>query len=103
MNDSISREAAIDALADYIHNMDKVLGTGRLTPYDCKDAAASVFEELPSVQPEIIRCKNCKHYKKSEVSGRMMCWRNDVNGQPVCYDFNPDDFCSYGERRADGR
>lgn len=103
MNDSISREAAIDALADYIHNVDKVLGTGRLTAYDCKDAATSVFEELPSAQPEIIMCKDCKYYKKSEVSDRMMCWRKDVNGQPVCYDFNPDDFCSYGERRADGR
>lgn len=48
--DTIYRQDAIDALADYIHNMDKVLGTGRLTLYDCKDAATSVFEELPSVQ-----------------------------------------------------
>lgn len=52
MDDTISRAAAIDALADYIHNVDKVLGTGRLTAYDCKDAATSVFEELPSAQPE---------------------------------------------------
>lgn len=50
---------------------------------------------------EVIRCENCKHYKKSEVSDRMMCWRKDVDGQPVCYDFNPNDFCSYGKRRTD--
>lgn len=103
MDDTIYRQDAIDALADYIHNVDKVMGTGHLTEDDCKDAATSVFEELPSVQTEIIRCKDCKYYKKSEASDRMMCWRNDVDGYPVCYDFNPDDFCSYGERRSDGR
>lgn len=52
MDDLISRQAAIDALADYIHNVDKVMGTGHLTADDCKDAAASVFEELPSAQPD---------------------------------------------------
>ena len=50
--DTVYRQAAIDALADYIHNVDKVMGTGHLTADDCKDAAASVFEELPSVQTE---------------------------------------------------
>ena len=52
MSDLIDRQAAIDALADYIHNVDKVMGTGHLTADDCKDAAASVFEELPSAQPD---------------------------------------------------
>lgn len=52
LDEVISREAAIDALADYIHNVDKVMGTGHLNADDCKDAAASVFEELPSAQPE---------------------------------------------------
>ena len=56
--DTIYRQAAIDALADYIHNVDKVMGTGHLTADDCKDAAASVFEELPSAQPERT-CVNC--------------------------------------------
>lgn len=95
MDDTISRAAAIDALADYIHNVDKVLGTGRLTAYDCKDAATSVFEELPSARPEIIRCKDCKHYTKPnieycELYGAMILWGED-------------DFCSRGERRTDGR
>ena len=50
MNDSISRKAAIDALTDYIHNIDRVMGDGKLTMYDCKDAAESVLgeDELPS-------------------------------------------------------
>lgn len=48
----ISRKAAIEALTTYIHNVDKVMGTGRLSIEDCRDAAESVIEELPSVQPE---------------------------------------------------
>lgn len=48
--DCISRQAAIDALADYIHNVDKVIGTGHLSAEDCKDAATSVLEELPSAK-----------------------------------------------------
>lgn len=50
MNDLISRQAAIDALADYIHNVDKVYSTGKLSADDCKDAAWSVLGELPSAQ-----------------------------------------------------
>lgn len=50
----------------------------------------------------VVRCKDCKHYKQSEVDpSRKMCWRKDVDGWFVCYDFYPTDFCSYGERRED--
>lgn len=55
MNDLISRQAAIDALADYIHNVDKVCGTGKLSASDCRDAAHSVIDDLPSAQPEHVR------------------------------------------------
>ena len=50
MSDSISRQDAIDALADYIRMVDKVMSTGHLSVEDCKDAAKSVLEGLPSVQ-----------------------------------------------------
>ena len=49
-DDTISRQAAIDALADYIHNVDRVYSTGKLTHDDCMDAAHSVLDELPSAQ-----------------------------------------------------
>lgn len=57
MDDTIYRQAAINALADYIHNVDKVMGTGHLTADDCKDAATSVLEVLPSAQSE--QCSDC--------------------------------------------
>lgn len=50
MSDLIDRQAAIDALADYIHNVDRVVGTGHLSADDCKDAAISVLADLPSAQ-----------------------------------------------------
>jgi rubrerythrin len=49
--DLIDRQAAIDALADYIHNIDKVYSTGKLSADDCKDAAKSVLDDLPSAHP----------------------------------------------------
>lgn len=59
MDDLISRAAAIDALADYIHYVDKVYSTGHLSTEDCEDAARSVLEDLPPAQPE--DCDTCKH------------------------------------------
>ncbi len=50
--DLIERQAALDALANYIHNVDKVYSTGKLSEDDCKDAAHSVLDDLPSVQLE---------------------------------------------------
>lgn len=43
------------------------------------------LKKLPSAQPEIIRCKDCKHYKDGECTNTFwgMCER---------------DFCSEGER-----
>ena len=98
----ISRQAAIDALADYIHNIDKVYSTGKLSAYDCKDAAESVIEQLPSAQPEQrwISCGDCKHYKidHPRANGYHCCYR-----MHSIFPMKPDDYCSYGERREDER
>ena len=57
------------------------------------DAQAAIKAEL------IVRCKDCKHYKQSAVADRKMCFRKDVDGVEVCYDFLPYDSCTYGERK----
>ena len=55
-----------------------------------------------SAQPEIIRCKDCKHLQKwrSEESAKEFgqiyaCARNVFNCP------KPEDFCSFAERRAE--
>lgn len=69
MSDLISRQAAVDALADYIHNVDRVIGTGHLSADDCKDAAISVLADLPSAQPERKRGKWIRHDEVRNVYG----------------------------------
>ena len=49
----------------------------------------------------IVRCEDCRHYKHSAVADRKMCFRKDVDGVQVCYDFQPNDFCKYGKRRTE--
>ena len=89
MNDLIDRQAAIDAL----WSLDVELRPSAI------DAILNMLNGLPSVQPEIIRCKDCKHYQFSD---------NRAFGFPVkmCEwfgfaDVDDDDFCSRAERRAD--
>lgn len=63
-------------------------------------AALELFgnaEQLPSAQPDIIRCKDCKHYQFAD---------SRAFGTPVkmCEQFgfedvDDDDFCSRAERR----
>ena len=49
MDDLISRQAAIDALEDATFDF---------------EACKIVLEQLPSAQPEIIRCKDCKWWDR---------------------------------------
>lgn len=58
MDDSISRQAAIEIVDRYDKSHMILKGKPML-------GAASIvieLEDLPSAQPEIIRCKDCKHF-----------------------------------------
>lgn len=77
--DTISRQAAIDALIKW---------------YGCEPsdigAFENIIEKLPSAQSDIIRCKDCKHrYIENEV------W-----ACPFGLAGGPDFYCGYG---AEGR
>ena len=106
MNDTIIRQMAIDAIYKctdiYVNN---------LPPMIDKAEAYKALSDLPSAQPEIIRCKDCKHQVKE--------WRDDkrlkdkgywVYGCKVISDIcgywawfgQDDEFCSEAERRTDG-
>ena len=80
MNDLIDRQAAIDATWKEPTYSD---------PLNVLTEVRDRIEALPSAQPEIIRCKECKYW--------------DVSG--YCVDFMTQDengFCSWAERRIDG-
>jgi hypothetical protein len=87
MNDLIERSAVIDLIDKYTQDMSTDYWTANY------GIPSGVFEdeimELPSAQPEVIRCKDCKHW-----DGVDTC---DVIDAPVW----DNDFCSMAERRSD--
>lgn len=95
MNDPISRHAAIDAVAELASSMsvcisvDECHGMKRM-----QGMAVRVLDELPSVQPEIIRCKDCKHWMREYL---------DINGKHGCNVMReytaPNDYCYKAERK----
>lgn len=102
--DCISRQAAIDALRYAQHRFTVAdeaggMGTVKWSEYVIYFAAAErVLSDLPSAQPEIIRCKDCQYWNK----GSCECPEHAVN----CQDYYVGDieteaeyFCGYAEKR----
>ena len=55
------------------------------------------LDEFPTADAaKVVRCKDCIYYQSSLFGERKMCFRKDVDGVQICYDFSPDDYCSYG-------
>ena len=83
--DLISRAAAIDDL----HGKDPS------QIWDTADIEVWV-NALPSAQPEIIRCKDCKHSEHwYRDKSRCFLWHEEG------IDIFEDGFCNYAERRTD--
>lgn len=82
MDDLISRQAALNALTS-------TAGVG--------NRALDKIRALPSAQPEIIRCKDCKWYKTN------YSWNGKEHKVCVIEPYEPiregDDFCSRAERK----
>ena len=61
------------------------------------DGMIKALKEAPTVDAvEVVRCKDCKHYYYSAYAMRCVC---DFDNK----EWDKDDFCSYGERRTDGK
>lgn len=59
------------------------------------------FIAFASAQPEIIRCRDCIHYEARQKKQPWKSSRKYCNRQVIlCTE--PNDFCSYGERKTDG-
>ena len=92
MDDLISRQAAIDVVAEFLYytsNFDGMRQGFDLS--DWKWKMEGVLSDLPSAQPEIIRCRNCKF--ASGDSRICMKFGHSPIGEL--------DFCAWAERRTD--
>ena len=114
MEQLISRQAAIDAI-DVLCQEHRYKIPGKAETYsqyneawqDALDRAEGAIGNLPPVEPQIIRCKDCKYWIPydwmfSEVwrSKNMADYPEDEIGCKYCdMTMKANDFCSRGERR----
>ena len=88
VNDCISRQAPIDALDKRFDSIPMEQTTEILQ-------LRKALRELPSAQPEIIHCKDCKWsdwYDAADGHRYCYCMETGASGRTA------DDFCSYAER-----
>ena len=89
MSDLIDRQAAIDMIEKYFN------GLPIAVHYDM----LAMIHRLPSVQPEIIRCRDCKHWDETWTND----WSPDYHYCPMIDGVRKGDFyCADAERRTDG-
>lgn len=109
-DDTISRQAAIDALDG------ELTITGRENAETIRDYINGVdkkLRELPSAEPEIIRCKDCKHWRQqTNYQGAPLsfgfCESDDMwqslygeTYEVAHIDTDDDFYCGYAKRRTD--
>lgn len=96
MNDLISRQAAIDAV-----ERAKTARSADGEIFCAKINAQMNIQHLPSVQPEIVYCKDCESWqtdwkpKGCEHEDAHFC---EMIGRVVCADH----YCGYAEKKTDG-
>lgn len=93
MSDLVSREAAIEYL---ITNMNWYDEDGYESDDDYKrECITELINGVPSAQPEIIRCKDCKYQDEN--------WRRVSVRWLPCMDMRTGSnwYCGYAERRTD--
>jgi hypothetical protein len=106
MDDLIERQAAIDALKEhralYCDNTPDTfskLSYAEKSRVDELDTAIATLVNLPSAQPEIIRCNDCKHW--TQTTGNMRGFGlgdcDYINAKLV----NCNGFCYWAERREE--
>ncbi len=63
------------------------------------ETCIAVLEDMPTMDAvEVVRCRDCKHYKPQKKSAH---WEHRANycNRVVTIKTQPDDFCSHGERK----
>ena len=89
----ISKRQAIDASIEAVNSWNKSCSIGQ------QKRIENYINKLPSAQPEIIRCKDCKYWVPGYITD------NDDFIPPKCKEWqqmvghSSDDYCSLAERR----
>ena len=92
----IDAEKVYEVLTDYYHHRTEIQ----------HEALKEAISKVPTVDAvEVVRCKDCKWYEESiypELRPTRFCYRLTNNkGVHIGYNWDGNDFCSYGERREE--
>ena len=92
MNDLINRQTAIERIrGQMIHGV--ACGKEIQEYYEGLSCAVNILAGLPTAEPEIIRCKDCKYYGSEPYSNDWcVVWGNTTS------EFS---YCSYAERKVE--
>ena len=105
MDDLISRSDAIGAVKEERFPIDSDYAEGFMAALDKVEWILK--EWLPSAQPEIVRCKDCRNRGDDDCPMRFIEWvEYDDDGyiehDDIIHDYTKDDgFCDRAERRTD--
>ena len=95
MNGTISRDAAINKIEQakvrVFHSVERAIGRSIV---EILDDVEKDIRGLPSAEPQIIQCKDCKYAEYIDDVKTLWCTECG-QGRTVA----PDDYCSYAERR----
>ena len=98
VGDMVSRQAVKDWLLKWEGYIDMdTIARMQCRVIDIRPHRKKDVEQLPSAEPEIICCKDCK-YVSTDATCCFVCNRDGMGLKP--YNVYHDDFCSYAERRT---
>lgn len=98
MSDLIERQTAIDAVEESRRQNHHKSGKEACCHEYEHRHFIKILTDLPSAQPEIIRCKDCKHWDKTWTNN----WSPDYHYCPVMDEVRKGNlYCRYAERRTD--
>lgn len=93
-------------MAEYI---ERGTAIAKLTALEVTKSSATMTDakrmlaDMPAADvAPVVRCRDCKYYRVSTMlAPNKFCFRlkHPVEDRPIGYNFAPDDFCSYGERK----
>ncbi len=99
MDEFIKREAALALVKPDAPEDEKAA----VTIATAKKLVRDIVRRTPAADVAlVVHCKDCKYYRVSTMlAPNKFCFRlkHPVEDRPIGYNFAPDDFCSYGERK----
>lgn len=94
MSDPIDRQSAIEAIEQMQMPIMRSEFPEEQFVFTGMSEALQAIKDLPSAQPVIIRCKDCKYYRPMIDQDDLCVYRE--------MQVFPNDYCSRAERREDG-